>query len=82
MRNATRSSLLVRVPGHSIHLLPGNAAEVHRVYLNTEELAALVRRGAVVLEAPGGTVEARVAEPKPTPEASDDDATIRLSNKP
>lgn len=48
VRNNTRRGLLVRVPGHALHLQPGQEAEVPRAYLETDELAALVRSGAVL----------------------------------
>jgi len=47
--NATFTSLAFRVPGRSVNLAPREAAEVPRAYLETQELQALVRRGAVVV---------------------------------
>jgi hypothetical protein len=52
VRNTTRVSLLVRVPGQSLHLPPGKTADVPRAYLQTDELATLLRRGAVALASP------------------------------
>ena len=49
VRNTTRTSLLVHVPGQSIHLPPGKTADVSRAFLETEELATLLRRGALAL---------------------------------
>lgn len=58
VRNTTRSSLLVKVPGQSIHLLPGQMAEVPRAYLDTDELSTLLRNGAVLLTNPAATASA------------------------
>ena len=52
VRNNSRRSLLVKVPGQAIHLQPGTSAEVPRAFLNTDELAALLRSGAVLLTTP------------------------------
>lgn len=49
VRNNTRRSLLIKVPGEALHLQPGNAAEVPRAYLTTNELATLIQSGAVLL---------------------------------
>jgi hypothetical protein len=47
IRNVTRSSLSFRVPGESIHLLPGQSVDVHKAYLETTELKTLCKDGAV-----------------------------------
>ncbi len=48
IRNTTRSSVSFRVPGRSIHLRPGQTTEVPRPYLESAELGALRRQGAVI----------------------------------
>jgi hypothetical protein len=58
IRNTTPSSLSFRVPGSSIFLTPGEVLEVHKAYLETDELKALCRQGAVMIDqaaAPKGT---------------------------
>ncbi len=64
VRNNSRRSLLVKVPGQAIHLQPGTSAEVPRAFLNTDELAALLRSGAVLLATPPG---ARAVSPAEAP---------------
>ncbi|MES1206043.1 MAG: hypothetical protein ABUS79_08915 [Pseudomonadota bacterium] len=48
VRNNSRRSLMITVPGQAIHLQPGATVEVPRAFLTTDVLAALVRTGAVV----------------------------------
>jgi hypothetical protein len=50
IRNATSNSLSFRLPGRSIHLAPGDSLDVPKAYLETDELKALHRQGAVVVE--------------------------------
>lgn len=53
VRNVTRNSLNFRIPGQSIYLLPGQAVSVPRCDLDTHELEALCRQGAVILVTSG-----------------------------
>jgi hypothetical protein len=53
VRNVTRTSLNVRVPGQSLFVPPGETADVPRAYLETDELRDLLRQGALLqVEAP------------------------------
>lgn len=72
VRNNTRRSLLVRVPGEAFHLQPGATAEMARAYLNTDELATLLRSGAVLLVTPpaASPPEAAIRRPEVSDEAS------------
>jgi hypothetical protein len=64
VRNNSRRSLLVKVPGAALHLQPGASAEVPRAYLNGDELATLVRSGTVlVIAPPAATKEPAEATP-------------------
>ena len=63
IRNTTRTSVTFRVPGRSIHLRPGQTTEVPRPYLETTELGALRRQGAVV---EAGAVSPPPPAPAPT----------------
>lgn len=47
--NTTFTSLVFRIPGKSVRLGPREATEVPKAYLDTQELQALVRQGAVVV---------------------------------
>ena len=75
VRNNTRRSLLVRLPGQSIHMLPWTTAEVPLAYLETDALATLLRSGALVMagrasnpvEAPAGAVVVPVEPGKGRP---------------
>ncbi len=56
IRNVTRSSLSIHVPGECVRLQPGQTAQVHEAYLDTAELRTLCRQGAVVsMAAPATT---------------------------
>ena len=48
LRNNSRRSLMVTVPGQALHVQPGGTIEVPRAFLTTDVLAALLRTGAVV----------------------------------
>jgi hypothetical protein len=62
IRNATRSSLSFRVPGESIHLLPGQSVDVHKAYLETTELKTLCKDGAVTQIEPRPPAKAAAGE--------------------
>ena len=47
--NTTFTSLSFPVPGRSVYMRPRETAEVPKAYLETKELQALVRQGAVVV---------------------------------
>lgn len=83
IRNNTRRGLLVKVPGQALHLQPGQTAEVQDAYLNTDELSALVRSGAVVpvFAAPPAPVVAPVVLTGGA-ETSDDAAPDRRPRRP
>ncbi len=49
IRNVTRRSLSIRVPGQSVHLPPGQTAVLPRAYLDTSELKSLRHAGSVRL---------------------------------
>jgi hypothetical protein len=73
VRNNSRRSLLVKVPGRALHLQPGTSAEVPRTFLATGELAALLRAGTVLVEQPPAPAAAPAdpAAPQPTPLSAD-----------
>lgn len=45
--NSTRTGLTFRVPGKSLHLAPGQVLDLPKAYLDTPELKALCRQGAI-----------------------------------
>jgi hypothetical protein len=63
IKNTTRAPLSFQVPGRSIHLLPGQSAEVAQAHLDTAELGLLCRAGTVIEVAPPAPSQA-ATEPK------------------
>lgn len=65
IKNTTRSTVCFRVPGQSIHLLPGQTADVPSSYLDTVELEILRRQGTVTALKPPAKQDARAPEKHP-----------------
>lgn len=71
IRNVTRTSLNIQLPGTSIRLRPGEAVEVHEAYLETAELKTLRQQGAVA-----------EIEPRPPATAGADEGETESGSEP
>ncbi|HKC13052.1 MAG TPA: hypothetical protein VKI41_13545 [Vicinamibacteria bacterium] len=71
IRNVTRTSLNIQLPGESIRLRPGEAVEVHEAYLETAELKTLRQQGAVA-----------EIEPRPPAKAATDEGETESGSEP
>jgi hypothetical protein len=76
VRNTTRGSLSFRVPGMSLHLLPGQSIEVPAAYLDTDELASLCRQGAIARVKAASAVQP-APQPRPQGQAPVQPATAQ-----